>query len=57
MPRIPGAVAGMGNDLSGYCVQLPEDVAAGASFTVSTQIVVGTGYKQTHFVDVTATYP
>ena len=54
---VVGSATGMGAGLSGYCVQLPEGLAAGASFTVSTQVVVGTGYKKTHLVDVTATYP
>lgn len=57
-----GAVVGTvtpmtGSSLSDYCLQLPDDVAPGAPFTVTTSIVISYGYRNQSATGVTATYP
>ncbi|MBR7825738.1 hypothetical protein KDK95_05420 [Actinospica sp. MGRD01-02] len=58
-----GAVVGTvtpmtGSNLSGYCLQLPDDVAPGAPFSVTTFIVItNENRKDGSAGDVTATYP
>ena len=47
----------MGSGLSGFCLQLPEGTAPGASFTVSTFYSNGLTGKQFREVPVSATYP
>ena len=54
---VVGTVTDMGSGLSGYCLQLPDGVSAGASFTVSTTIVITAGTKVVSARGVTATYP
>jgi hypothetical protein len=55
-----GTLTGMGSsELSAYCVQLPDGVAPGASFTVSTVVIVGHGSdpEKVPWAEMTATYP
>jgi hypothetical protein len=56
---VVGTAVDMGSGLSAYCLQLPEDMAAGASFTVSTYVATtpGAGDKGANSTGVSATYP
>lgn len=56
--EVVGAPADMGSGLSAYCLQLPYDTAAGASFTDSTSAVIVQGLepKDDTVTGVTATY-
>ncbi|HET9170004.1 MAG TPA: hypothetical protein VFN97_11220 [Actinospica sp.] len=54
---VVGTAADMGSGLSGFCIQMPEGTAAGASFTVSTFIVNGRNGRFWDITPVTATYP
>lgn len=53
---VVGDVTGMGSGLTAFCLQLPDDTAAGQSFTVTTNEWVHNG-NQYHLEGVTATYP
>ena len=57
--KVVGTAVDMGSGLSAYCLQLPDDMAAGASFTVSTFVATtpGAGNKGANSTGVTATYP
>jgi hypothetical protein len=57
--EVVGTAVDMGSGLSAYCLPLPEDVAAGASFTVSTYVAstLATGNGDSDSTGVTATYP
>lgn len=53
---VVGDVTDMGSELTAFCLQLPDDTAAGQSFTLTTNEMVQNG-NQYHFDSVTATYP
>jgi hypothetical protein len=53
---VVGDVTDMGSELTAFCLQLPDDTAAGQSFTVTKSELVQNGNRY-HLESVTATYP
>lgn len=55
--EVVGYPVEVSSGLDGFCLQVPDDITTGESFTVSTYVVTGGTSQHPDTQDVTATYP